>query len=30
LLDGVRHFLYEDEPERCAEEVIAFLREAGV
>ena len=30
LLEDVRHFLYEDEPERCAAEVLAFLREAGV
>jgi haloalkane dehalogenase len=26
LLEGVRHFLFEDEPERCAQEVIDFLR----
>jgi haloalkane dehalogenase len=25
LLDGVRHFLFEDEPERCAREVTDFL-----
>ena len=30
LLHGVRHFLYEDEPERCAQEVIDFLRDAGI
>jgi len=30
LLEGVRHFLFEDEPERCAKEVIEFLRQAGV
>jgi haloalkane dehalogenase len=30
LLEGVRHFLFEDEPERCAHEVIDFLQEAGV
>ena len=30
LLDGVRHFLFEDEPERCAEEVVGFLQQAGV
>ena len=30
LLENVRHFLYEDEPERCAEEVLGFLRDAGV
>jgi haloalkane dehalogenase len=29
LLEGVRHFLFEDEPERCAQEVIAFLEQAG-
>lgn len=26
LLEGTRHFLFEDEPERCAQEVIEFLR----
>jgi haloalkane dehalogenase len=30
LLEGVRHFLFEDEPERCAREVIDFLRRADV
>lgn len=30
LLEGVRHFLYEDEPDRCAEEVVGFLERAGV
>ena len=30
LLDGVRHFLFEDEPERCAREVIDFLQQAGI
>jgi haloalkane dehalogenase len=30
LLEGVRHFLFEDEPERCAHEVIDFLQEAGI
>ena len=30
LLDGVRHFLFEDEPQRCADEVIAFLDDAGI
>jgi haloalkane dehalogenase len=30
LLEDVRHFLFEDEPERCAREVIGFLDEAGV
>jgi haloalkane dehalogenase len=28
MLQGVRHFLFEDEPERCAREVIAFLDQA--
>ena len=30
LLEGVRHFLFEDEPERCAREVLGFLEDAGV
>ncbi len=30
LLDGVRHFLFEDEPERCAEEVQDFLEQAAI
>ncbi len=30
LLEGVRHFLFEDEPERCAQEVIDFLQNAGI
>jgi haloalkane dehalogenase len=30
LLAGVRHFLFEDEPERCAHEVIDFLEQAGI
>jgi haloalkane dehalogenase len=30
LLDGVRHFLFEDEPERCAQEVLDFLRQAAI
>ncbi len=30
LLEGVRHFLYEDEPQRCAAELIAFLDEADI
>jgi haloalkane dehalogenase len=30
LLEGVRHFLFEDEPARCAQEVIDFLRRAGI
>jgi haloalkane dehalogenase len=25
-----RHFLFEDEPDRCAQEVIDFLRQAGI
>lgn len=25
LMKGARHFLFEDEPERCADEVLAFL-----
>jgi haloalkane dehalogenase len=29
-LEGVRHFLFDDEPERCAREVVDFLRQAGV
>jgi pimeloyl-ACP methyl ester carboxylesterase len=29
-LEGVRHFLFEDEPERCAAEVLAFLDDAGL
>jgi haloalkane dehalogenase len=29
MLEGVRHFLFEDEPERCASEVIAFLEQAN-
>jgi haloalkane dehalogenase len=29
LLEGVRHFLFDDEPERCADEVISFLRQTG-
>ena len=29
-LEGVRHFLFDDEPERCAHEVISFLRGAGI
>ncbi len=28
LLEDVRHFLFDDEPERCAQEVIDFLRQA--
>ena len=30
MLEGVRHFLFEDEPERCAREVVGFLREADI
>ncbi len=30
LLEGVRHFLYEDEPERCAREVVDFLGRADI
>ena len=30
LLEGVRHFLFEDEPQRCANEVIDFLRQARI
>ena len=30
LLEGVRHFLFEDEPERCAEEVADFLQQAAI
>jgi len=30
MLEEVRHFLFEDEPERCAEEVLGFLEEAGL
>jgi haloalkane dehalogenase len=30
FLGGVRHFLFEDAPERCAEEVIDFLRQADI
>jgi haloalkane dehalogenase len=29
ILEGVRHFLFEDEPDRCAQAVIGFLRQAG-
>jgi haloalkane dehalogenase len=29
-LEGVRHFLFEDEPERCAREVLDFLQRAGI
>jgi haloalkane dehalogenase len=30
LLESAGHFFFEDEPERCAEEVIAFLERAGL
>ena len=30
LLERARHFLFEDEPERCAQEVIDFLAQAGI
>jgi pimeloyl-ACP methyl ester carboxylesterase len=30
LLESARHFLFEDEPERCSGEVIDFLRKAGI
>jgi haloalkane dehalogenase len=30
LLEGVRHFLFEDEPERCNREVLDFLMQAGI
>jgi haloalkane dehalogenase len=30
LLDDTAHFLFEDEPDRCAQEVLDFLRAAGV
>jgi len=30
FVESARHFLFEDEPERCAQEVIGFLRQAGV
>ncbi len=30
MLEGVRHFLFEDEPTRCAHEVIDFLQDAGI
>ena len=30
FLENARHFLFEDEPERCAQEVIDFLRRAGI
>jgi haloalkane dehalogenase len=30
LLERVRHFLFEDEPGRCAQEVADFLQQAGI
>jgi haloalkane dehalogenase len=30
LLESTRHFLFEDEPERCAQEVTDFLRQASI
>ena len=30
LLEDIRHFLFEDAPERCAQEVTEFLQQAGV
>jgi haloalkane dehalogenase len=30
LLESTRHFLFEDEPERSGQEVIGFLRRAGI
>jgi haloalkane dehalogenase len=30
LLEGVRHFLFEDEPRRCAQEVVRFLQQADL
>lgn len=30
LVETARHFLFEDEPERCAQEVLDFLRRADV
>ena len=30
LVDTARHFLFEDEPERCAQEVVDFLRRADI
>jgi haloalkane dehalogenase len=30
LLEGVRHFLFEDEPERCGQEVLDFLQQADI
>jgi haloalkane dehalogenase len=30
IVEGARHFVYEDEPERCAREVLGFLSENGL
>jgi haloalkane dehalogenase len=30
LIPEAGHFAFEDEPERCAAEVVAFLDEAGI
>jgi len=30
LLEETGHFLFEDEPKRCADEVIGFLRRAEI
>jgi haloalkane dehalogenase len=30
LLEGVRHFLFDDEPELCAQAIIGFLEEARI
>jgi haloalkane dehalogenase len=30
LLEGVRHFIFEDEPDRCAAELLAFTERAGL
>ena len=30
MLEGVRHFLFEDEPERCAAEMLDFLEQAVI
>ena len=30
LLEDVRHFLFEDEPERCAREVLDFVQKSGI
>jgi haloalkane dehalogenase len=30
LIKGAGHFAFEDEPERCATEIVDFLAESGV